>query len=782
MSEKLSESELEFIANVNEFMRSTLSRRFSVSGSDRDIDAECHYPASVSALTAELYRDMYDRFGIATRVVDLFPMETWGVNPQVYEVEAEDTETDFERAWKDVSRSLGGSSYFIDEETSPIWEYLQRVDRLSGIGRFGVLLLGLGIPGSLEDPVPGFEDDRDDAGMAYAFNQRGGTELLYLRAFDESLVDVDVYESRLTSKRYGQPIYYRLTLSDPMIQHEGIGHDSGREVRVHWSRVIHVADNLMSSEIYGVPRMQPVYNHLLDLRKLYGGSAEMFWQGAFPGLSFETHPSLGNTVRVDHSGMKDQVESYMNGLQRYLAMTGVSAKQLAPAVADPTAHIERTLDAICVQLGVPKRLFMGSERGELASSQDRNTWEDRLNDRRAQYCNPRIIRPFIDRLIGVGVLPAPREGYHVKWPDSYAPTPSERAAVATQRMQAVSAYIQSGADVLIPPMEFLVKELDYDREEAEEILRQSAEEIVEEDEEEEDEVVEPTDVIEDEEMEVEEEIELAANAELPPNVKLNKPFRTPDGPAKFAVYTKNDKGNIVLVRFGDPNLEIKRDDKERRANFRARHGCDDPGPKWKARYWSCKMWSEKPVSEIVNAEDRCWDGYEPTPGKKPYTEGSCRKVANVIRELPDGTFRLYSEDGKNLGTFATKEEAEEHEREVLYFKAGTENAWVTTEDGNRLFVEDGGLKTGPGGKSVGGGGSGSAGGAKSSHSVKLPKDRTKLKMSQASQALSQMGYRLGRSKTDLQSKVTRYEVTDSSGRSRMMTTDEIKATVYSAAT
>ena len=73
-------------------------------------------------------------------------------------------------------------------------------------------------------------------------------------------------------------------------------------------------------------------------------------------------------------------------------------------------------------------------------------------------------------------------------------------------------------------------------------------------------------------------------------VKLNKPFRTPDGPKKFSVYVKNEKGNVVKVNFGDPNMEIKRDNPARRKSFRARHKCDTPGPKWKARYWSCRMW------------------------------------------------------------------------------------------------------------------------------------------------------------------------------------------------
>lgn len=73
-------------------------------------------------------------------------------------------------------------------------------------------------------------------------------------------------------------------------------------------------------------------------------------------------------------------------------------------------------------------------------------------------------------------------------------------------------------------------------------------------------------------------------------VTLNKPFRTPSGPKKFAVYTTNESGNVVIVRFGDPNMKIKKNIPSRRKSFRARHNCDNPGPKWKARYWSCKAW------------------------------------------------------------------------------------------------------------------------------------------------------------------------------------------------
>lgn len=73
-------------------------------------------------------------------------------------------------------------------------------------------------------------------------------------------------------------------------------------------------------------------------------------------------------------------------------------------------------------------------------------------------------------------------------------------------------------------------------------------------------------------------------------VQLNKPFLTPGGPKKRAVYVKNEKGNVIKVNFGDPNMRIKKNNPARRKSFRARHNCANPGPKTKARYWSCRAW------------------------------------------------------------------------------------------------------------------------------------------------------------------------------------------------
>jgi hypothetical protein len=99
------------------------------------------------------------------------------------------------------------------------------------------------------------------------------------------------------------------------------------------------------------------------------------------------------------------------------------------------------------------------------------------------------------------------------------------------------------------------------------------------------------------------EIDFSSSLAKKGKAPLNKPFRLPSGSKKkFGVYVKNDKGNTVMVKFGDPNLSIKRSDPVRRKSFRARHNCDNPGPKYRARYWSCQ-WSWHPSKKVAASEN-----------------------------------------------------------------------------------------------------------------------------------------------------------------------------------
>jgi hypothetical protein len=455
----------------------------------RSINDECGYPETISVAD---YRLMYDREPIAARVVEVLPDETWKVSPDVYETEDADEKTAFEQAWDDVANQLRGTSWYRGEAGNPVWEHLHRVDVLSGIGHFGILLLGLddGAEKALKEPVDGINLKTGAAEGATTPKRK----LMYLRCFDEYNVSIGAYETDQASPRYGQPVSYNVNFAEHK-QTEGAAVAPDQSTRsVHWTRVIHVADNLGSSEVLGTPRQQKPYNRLFDLRKTYGAAGEGYWRGAFPGISIETHPEIAGNVTVDTAGIRTSMEKYMTGLQRYILLTGLSAKSLAPQVVDPGPQLEAFIESICIQIGVPKRKFMGTERGELSSGQDERDWNGKITARQNTYATPRIVAPFVDRLIAVGVLPVP-EQYYVTWPDLESLTPEQQANIAAKRTEAMAKYIGGGVEVLMPPMEFLTRIMGLSQDEAEAVIEAAQEALPE---------VEPEDeVVEDEPFEEE---------------------------------------------------------------------------------------------------------------------------------------------------------------------------------------------------------------------------------------------------------------------------------------
>lgn len=408
----------------------------SLSDPRRDIYAECGYPSDPVDIT--LYHELYDREAVATRVVQVMPRESWQVTPVVYEDEDGQVTTEFERAFAEMVRNLSGpDNHHIDEEGSRLWGVAREADIVSGIGHYGVIVLGLDDTADMEQPARPDPERR----------------IVWMLALPENMATVQEIDGDITSPRFGQPVYYSVTYQDPRSTTASplYGPSSMISTRVHWSRVVHVSEG----GVFGTPRMRPVLNRLLDLRKLYGGSAEMYWRGAFPGISFETDPSLGGYPTFDVNAMRDSVEAYMNGLQRYFALNGFTAKSLAPQVVDPTPQINVQIEAICIEIGVPVRIFKGSERGELASTQDDAAWNDRLKERQNNFTTPRVIVPLINRMINLGVLPAPKKGYHVWWPDLTSQTDEQKSTVALKLMQSLAQYVSSGGDTVVAPYDFL---------------------------------------------------------------------------------------------------------------------------------------------------------------------------------------------------------------------------------------------------------------------------------------------------------------------------------------
>lgn len=429
---------------------------------ERDVYTECGLPDTAS-LTPEHYYNMYDREPIANRVVGMMPNETWMTPPALVDTgygPAEQDSSEFLKAIDEVCDILSGEEWYDHNGCQPLWELISRADEIAGIGSFGGILYGIDDGKRLSEPATLFTQGSRPSKKV---------NLLYAQAYYEPLIEVAGVVNDPTNPRHGMPEFYNITINDPNVHVSGV-YDT-KSVKVHWTRVVHLMPDTRSSRTHGTPRQRVVWNNLLNLQKLYHGSAEMYWQGAFPGLSFETHPELGN-VELDETAkaeFKDMLEKYRRRLQRYLRTTSMTVKSIAPQVTDPTPQIERQVEAISIKMTVPKRIFMGSERGELSSGQDAEEWDGKLMGHQALHTSPMVIAPAVGRLIRLGVVPPPKKRFRADWPDLTAMSDNEKATIAMKRMQSASRYMAEQVYRLVSPEAFLVGELGYTPEEAHKI-------------------------------------------------------------------------------------------------------------------------------------------------------------------------------------------------------------------------------------------------------------------------------------------------------------------------
>lgn len=398
----------------------------SFSG-DRDLYTALGYTVNP---TYENYLARYKRQDIARAIVDAPVRACWRDKPDITESE-EDT-TKFEEEWVKL----------VDSRF--IYHFMSRCDRLCSIGQYAILLLGFDDSADLQEEV----------GSA--------KKLLYLMPYGEDAATIHKWDENSKSERYGKVSEYSINIS------VGDGLKTLNK-KVHWSRVIHVSLNNLSSDVYGLPVLEPILNRLQDIELLAGGSAEMFWRGAFPGLSLKVDDEavLG---KQSEDELEKELQNYLHGLQRYLRLQGINVEAIEQQIADPSPNINILIDLIAAAARIPKRVLMGSERGELASTQDEKIWAKTIDERRQEHCEAMIIRPTIDRLIKVGVLPEPSKGYTVDWPDILTSSDKEKAEVGQIKSKALRDYVDAiGAPDLLPPSVFYRKILNFTTDEIEQI-------------------------------------------------------------------------------------------------------------------------------------------------------------------------------------------------------------------------------------------------------------------------------------------------------------------------
>ena len=407
-------------------------------GGDRDIYQALGYDTEI---TFEQYAARYERQDIAKAIINRPVSFTWKGNLKLIIPKQE--KSPLEVAWNKLERELNLKSSFV------------RLDKLSCIGEYGVLLLGfddIADPEEFKTPV-----------------KSGTRKLLYIRPLAQNHAMIATSVTNPRDKRYGMPEVYK-------IQYQEVDSDRTIDVEAHYSRILHVVPELSESQVKGAPVLRSVWNRLMDLEKLVGGSAEMFWRGARPGYQGKVKEDYMLPTNVE-AGLQDQLDEFEHNLRRIFVNEGVELEALMPQVSDPASHVDIQIQMISAVTGIPKRILVGSERGELSSAQDVLSWYDHIQTRREEYAERTIVRPFVSTCMKYNILPSIDE-YAIQWSDLFASSEKDKAEVGRIRAMALREYTQNPlAEATVPPEAFFEYFLGLSDEEREVIKRLASDEV-----------------------------------------------------------------------------------------------------------------------------------------------------------------------------------------------------------------------------------------------------------------------------------------------------------------
>ena len=394
-------------------------------GADRDV-----YDILGYDLTIE-FRDFlgkYNRQDISGTIVDAPARVTWRRSPELRELDGA-IESPFLDTWRLLEQKLR------------IYPAMQRADRISGIGHYGVMLLGAKGDPELRRPLPNGNGSPDN--------------LLFVTSFHEGRSDIKRFESNPENERFGLPTEYRIDLTS--LERQSQSATPQLEPLVHWTRLIHIAEDTIEDRVFGRPRLERVWDRLDDLLKVVGGSSEMFWQNV--ARLWWMNIAADTEVEDDESleELEEDLFDALHGMRRSLQTRGVDKLEAIGGDApEPKESFDVVVDLIAASSGIPKRILLGSERGELASSQDERNWLGFIAERQTDFAEPVVLRATIDRLIDFNYIPAPSSGgYEVIWPNLFELSESQKAAAAADWGRAIKAAAPfEDPSLLVPVHEF----------------------------------------------------------------------------------------------------------------------------------------------------------------------------------------------------------------------------------------------------------------------------------------------------------------------------------------
>lgn len=300
-----------------------------------------------------------------------------------------------------------------------IWPIIRKGDVFAGIGSYSIILFGFDDGGALNQPV--------------RKRTTGITNILYMQPYMEGNVTITEFDEDPKSARFGMPVMYSINPGEMLTSNKvaGMTYKTRSPFYAHYTRVLHLADNTLENLVYGHSRLEPVYNILDDLLKVVGGSAETYWMTGNRGMQFDVDKDV-ELDKNDAQDLADEIEEYQMQIRRVIRTRGVTVRNLGSDLADPKGTFNVLIAMLSATTGIPQRVLIGAEAGQLASQQDRANWADRIRERISTWATPHVLKPLLKFLDAAGVISVSGQVVKVTWPEAFKMNPLERAQTSAQ--------------------------------------------------------------------------------------------------------------------------------------------------------------------------------------------------------------------------------------------------------------------------------------------------------------------------------------------------------------
>lgn len=395
---------------VDSFASSVLERlQFAIDNGLTSYDGKRDLFTALGYKKKLEFEDFYRRYkrgGIARRIVTFLPKRAWSGQVEIFDDPEPDTITPFQSRIEYLFKSL------------KIKSRLKKAHVLAMLGRYSCILIGPG-RGGLDTEL------------------KSGP-ITYLTPLSERRCVIKEKDKSINSDRFGLPLLYTIP---PM---EG---ENDKELIVHHSRIIHIARDPLENDVTGDPILESIWNDLDDLYKISGGGAESRWRNSRL-LHIKLDPKYKASPGSEKK-LQENIDEMRHGQRDTLKTKGVDIESIATSGSSFAEDQSAKLDLIAGTIDLPKRRLMGSERGDMASSQDAQHENETVSAERDECAEP-MLRELIDRFISIGVVPEPINGeYEVAWPEEDTMTENESAELVNQLADANEKMFKSGGGIII---------------------------------------------------------------------------------------------------------------------------------------------------------------------------------------------------------------------------------------------------------------------------------------------------------------------------------------------